>query len=124
MIELSERTWVRGVWVADLPLAHSDLMGALLKEEDGVWRFRARIRIHRDEHVFGSDDDKFWMAFNYGASLSKEAMQEITAHVSAVAKEGGDGKVTFIELDCRGDDAKVHRVLMKYPWFYSKRIDK
>lgn len=123
MIELSKRTWVRGIWL--YPIPHGDFMGCMLKEADGVWRIRFRFRYYRDNKAHDSADEKSWYcveAIKGGPVRShQEAWQAFHDAVVKIADALGV-KLDYIELDCRGDDERVRTRLGAHPAMHAKMV--
>lgn len=131
-IELSEKTWLRGMWFYALPDRMGDFMGAMLKEADGVWRIRYRFRYYRDRVAFDSKDEKNWYCIQPepgqpepGQPAQLNLTKAFEAFDGAIRKtcEQIGARLDFIEFDCRGDDPKIMAAFAERGYMHSKCVD-
>jgi len=74
--------------------AGRDLMVAEILAEDGSRWIMGRIRVHRDDKLFDSDDEKYSIALGIGSDV-KDADEVVMKTIAAGAMMLGDNIVEF-----------------------------
>jgi len=82
MIDLTENTYVLGIW--SVQGVGSDWLCAVTREGDDAFTMLYRFRYYRDDHAFDSEDEKVW----YKTKIPKTQTED---QIIAVVDSCADG---------------------------------
>jgi hypothetical protein len=103
------------------PHRSADFLGTLLREGDGPWEYRSRIRFHVDDLAHGSDDPKLYhdllLTMDERLSLAAVLAFNETIHANFPA----DCQIVQIRRD-GADFHEILQLLSTIPGFHVKHL--
>ena len=125
-IELSEHTWVQGIWFVTGPA--KDWLATLYRDVDGDnprWHFVYRFRYYADERVFNGADRKVWYEHTQPIDADGDEL-EIGIHAAAltVAESFQNNEIHFVPFKCLGSDPKLIDFMSNgnAPWMHYRPV--